>query len=207
MRARGELTDEQFEQAKLLLQKDGPKADPPKAAANNAASPSPPVKPKKKAGCLYSFLWLIGLLVGLFVLMVIVEMNKSPEQQAKEAAERARQEEIRKANDKKEAEEAKVKAAQKAIEDREKMKTGMHCLSGWDGSHRGLVNAVKAQMRDPDSFEHIETRISPVDAQGHNAVIMQFRAKNGFGGMNVGIASGVISNTSCSLVSWQLLAS
>lgn len=89
--------------------------------------------------------------------------------------------------------------AEKA-EDRRK---GFHCLSGWDGSHREVVRRVKSRLRDPDSFEHIETRITP-NKNGEHTVIMQYRAKNGFGGMTVGSALATIANSDCSVSSLDI---
>lgn len=75
---------------------------------------------------------------------------------------------------------------------------GFHCLSAWDGSNRSLVNQVTSGLRDPDSFEHIETRITPVNAQTlKHGVSMTFRARNGFGGMNIGRAVGQVDPESC----------
>ena len=79
----------------------------------------------------------------------------------------------------------------------EERRKGFHCLSAWDGSQDGVVRAVKAQLREPDSFEHIETRIGPVDGDGEHAVLMSYRARNGFGGMNVGSASAKVSQIGC----------
>lgn len=73
---------------------------------------------------------------------------------------------------------------------------GFHCLSSWDGSHRGVVDAVKAQLRDPRSFEHISTRISKVE-NGRHSLIMEYRARNGFGGMNVGTAVATVDHYTC----------
>ncbi|WP_326894339.1 hypothetical protein U8P73_36360 (plasmid) [Rhizobium beringeri] len=84
---------------------------------------------------------------------------------------------------------------------------GFHCLSAWDGSDRQLVDAVKESLRDPSSFEHDETRISPVNAEGLHFVIMTFRAKNGFGGTNVGSATGMVRQSDCRLMNWQLVSS
>ena len=80
-------------------------------------------------------------------------------------------------------------------QDRQK---GFHCLSSWDGSHREVVRRVEQRLRDPDSFEHIETRITPVNAEGFHLLFMTFRAQNGFGGMNVGEASATIKQSDCS---------
>lgn len=91
-----------------------------------------------------------------------------------------------------EAREAAAKAAEKA-EDRRK---GFHCLSGWDGSHSGVKSYVEKRLRDPDSFEHIETRITPVK-DGIHTLVMQYRARNGFGGMTVGNAVATVRNSDC----------
>ena len=71
-----------------------------------------------------------------------------------------------------------------------------NCLSPWDGSHRDLTRRVKGQLVDPDSFEHISTRVSPVSA-GIHTWRMTFRAKNGFGGMVVNAATGYYQNEGC----------
>lgn len=73
---------------------------------------------------------------------------------------------------------------------------GEHCLSGWDGANRDLVRQVKASMREPDSFEHVETRIYGND-NGEHGLWMTFRARNGFGGMNVEKVYARIDHESC----------
>lgn len=77
-------------------------------------------------------------------------------------------------------------------------KMGFHCLSAWDGSLPEFKRKVKSLMRDPDSFEHIETRVTPVDASGEHMVFMKYRARNGFGGVNVSTAIGTFKNSDCS---------
>lgn len=52
-------------------------------------------------------------------------------------------------------------------------------FSGWDGSHRNLVEMVKRQMNDADSFEHVETRYW--DQGDHLSLRMTFRGNNAFG--------------------------
>ncbi len=74
---------------------------------------------------------------------------------------------------------------------------GFHCLSPWDGAHDDFKALVQNMMRNPSSFEHIQTRISPVDADGNHTIIMDYRAENGFGGMNVGVATATVSNATC----------
>jgi len=80
---------------------------------------------------------------------------------------------------------------------------GEHCMNGWTGSHLKLEEAVKKSLRDPKSFEHVETRTSKVK-DGVNKVRMEFRAKNGFGGLNTGYAYAEIDNKTCKLLSWRL---
>lgn len=120
--------------------------------------------------------------VGLFVAGFVLEPG-DPEARAAAAAERARVE----------AEEARVRAAEAA----EERRRGFHCLSAWDGSHRAFREHVKAAMRNPGSFEHSETLITPVDEDGLHFLIMHYRAQNGFGGMNAGIARAEIDNADC----------
>ena len=79
-----------------------------------------------------------------------------------------------------------------------KKRKGFHCLSAWDGSHRGVIQAVEKRLRDPDSFEHIETRISPVNNNGEHILSMEFRSRNGFGGMTVSVAMAKVRNSDCS---------
>lgn len=77
-----------------------------------------------------------------------------------------------------------------------KPQSGEHCLSGWDGANRDLVRQVKATMREPDSFEHIDTRIHGND-RGEHGLWMTFRARNGFGGMNMERIYARIDHDSC----------
>ncbi len=96
---------------------------------------------------------------------------------------------------------AKAEAAEVAAEaaaEAAKRRKGFHCLSGWDGSHREVKNYTEQRMRDPGSFEHIETRITPVNANGEHTLIMKYSAKNGFGGTTVGIVTATIRNAGCS---------
>jgi len=75
---------------------------------------------------------------------------------------------------------SKSEAKQKA-EDRQK---GFHCLSGWDGSSRVLVDEVKKNMREPDSFKHRETKIGQ-NLENRHAINMTYSGKNAFGGVSV----------------------
>ncbi len=83
---------------------------------------------------------------------------------------------------------------QKEAED---LASGEHCLSGWDGSFPRLKTAVKKSLRNPKSFDHISTARSPVDKKGTFALIMTYRAENGFGGMNVDAAGVEVDAATC----------
>lgn len=88
--------------------------------------------------------------------------------------------------------------ARSAAEDAENKRKGFHCLSAWNGSHRSVVSQVEQRLRDPSSFEHVETRITPVDENGEHLLIMEYRAANGFGGLTLGAATATIRNANCS---------
>ncbi len=64
-------------------------------------------------------------------------------------------------------------------------------FSAWDGSHRELERWVEANLKDPDSYEHIETKYG--DQGEYITVQMKFRAKNSFGGYVVNTAIGKYS--------------
>ena len=87
--------------------------------------------------------------------------------------------------------------AVRITEAQENRRNGFHCLSEWNGSHRGVVDWLKDNLRDPDSYEHIETRITPVNTAGEHTLLMQYRARNGFGGMNVGNLTATVQNKTC----------
>lgn len=85
-------------------------------------------------------------------------------------------------------------AERKAQEERA---SGLHCLSEWDGSNQSMVAQVKGMLRDPDSFKHYETRIGKLDAKGQHRLMMEYGARNGFGGMNRQLAVGLVDGESC----------
>lgn len=47
---------------------------------------------------------------------------------------------------------------------------------------------IKQRLRDPDSYEFVEMQEQPTTKQGEKLFIVTYRAKNGFGGYNVGEA-------------------
>jgi hypothetical protein len=92
---------------------------------------------------------------------------------------------------------AKAEPSAREKEEAENRRQGFHCLSAWDGSHRELARAVKDMLRDPDSFAHAETRIAPANSAGTHRLIMTYRARNGFGGMNVARAIADVDTNTC----------
>lgn len=94
----------------------------------------------------------------------------------------------------------KAAEASAIAETAENRRKGFDCLSGWDGSNASLVSIVKSQLRDPDSFEHVETKITPKDPNGQHMVVMTYRARNGFGGLNVNQAMARVDGSTCGAV-------
>lgn len=88
----------------------------------------------------------------------------------------------------------RAKAERNLVEHRD----GHHCLSGFSQEHWQIVRYVKDRLREPDSFEHIETAIAPVDKDGQHRLRMRYRARNGFGGMNVETDFFDVANADCS---------
>lgn len=66
----------------------------------------------------------------------------------------------------------------------QRTKTIERAFSSWDGSHRATENRLKSALKDPDSYEHIETKYN--DNGDHIAVLLKYRARNSFGGMTIG---------------------
>lgn len=158
----------------------------------------------------------LGSILALFVIMVTFGWTLQNSDAAKKAAElgfdsaaemrAAEAEGITepaawvdfKAEQEREAEQAeKERLAAEAQEEQDKQRKGFHCLSSWDGSHSAFKRAVREAMRNPSSFEHMETRITPVDENGQHTLLMKYRAENGFGGMSVGEAMALIDNETC----------
>lgn len=84
-----------------------------------------------------------------------------------------------------------------SAEELEEKRKGFHCLSPWDGNHDGLEELIRDRLNDPDSMETIETRITPVNDSGEHTVILEFTAKNAFGGRVRHQALGMVNNETC----------
>src|SRR3546814_18393357 len=59
---------------------------------------------------------------------------------------------------------------------------------------------VKQSLREPDSFEHIRSSATAVDENGVQRILIEFRARNGFGGMNIGKAVANVQFQGCKLL-------
>jgi len=87
--------------------------------------------------------------------------------------------------------------------DQEWQKTIDHCFSAWDGSHIELERIIKNGVKDPGSYEHIQTK-HILDDSLTMSVMMSFRSKNGFGGM---VVTNVIAKTSvkdCNVIDYRV---
>lgn len=65
------------------------------------------------------------------------------------------------------------------------------CLSKWNGACPALQDLVKDNLRDPDSYKHIETNC--INMGDYVLVTMKYKAKNGFGGYDIGIVKAKVS--------------
>lgn len=76
---------------------------------------------------------------------------------------------------------AKLEKAQKLYKNIEERKANFEkeCFTGLDGYNLSLVNLVKENMNDDDSFEHVETKYKMMNE--YAIVTMKFRGNNKFG--------------------------
>lgn len=88
-------------------------------------------------------------------------------------------------------------AAATAVAEAEERRKGFHCLSPWDGNHDGLEALIRDNLNDPGSMDTIQTRITPVDEDGHHTVALEFTALNALGGRVRLTAYGQVNNESC----------
>ncbi|MBX9936143.1 MAG: hypothetical protein K2Y10_06080 [Burkholderiaceae bacterium] len=67
-------------------------------------------------------------------------------------------------------------------------------FSPWDGSVHVVEEAVKARLKDPDSYKHVETRYTDSGA-GNIKVFTQYRARNSFNAVVPSTATAEVSPT------------
>ena len=125
---------------------------------------------------------IVGCLVGIVILLVISAIVSGFESEESKAAR---------------AEATAVAVQAKEAEEAEKRKSGLHCLSPFDGNHGGLEELVKDNLTDPGSLEVIETTVSAANENGKNGLFMDFTAKNALGGRVRYMARAVMDNESC----------
>lgn len=80
---------------------------------------------------------------------------------------------------------------------RESLPPAQQCLSAWDGSHAQMARDVKAMLKNPASFEHLETRY--IDRGNEIDLIMKFTGTNSFGAVTTSTATATI-NKNCELI-------
>lgn len=73
------------------------------------------------------------------------------------------------------------------------------CLSSWDGSIPALKRYVRERLRNPRSFEHIETRAAEPE-NSTQMVVMTYRGENGFGGLTQGSAIARVNFRTCEII-------
>jgi hypothetical protein len=71
----------------------------------------------------------------------------------------------------------------------------------WDGSHRELTKAIKAYLKDPDSYEHVSTTYQE---EGEFLMVKTtYRASNSFGGITLESVVGVCDPVSGKVIQWE----
>lgn len=136
------------------------------------------------------FRWTVAIMAGFGAFAAnATTYSETPEGKAAEAERVAE----KKARD----DSLVVETVANANEKQRRIASGEHCLSSWDGSFPALKDAVKRQLRNPRSFEYVETVRSPVDDKGTFGLIMTYRAENGFGGMNVDAIGVEVNAKTC----------
>lgn len=72
-----------------------------------------------------------------------------------------------------------------------------YCLEHWGDSNPSMIARVMQHLREPDSFEPVGAKVVPMGDDEHHAYALKYRARNGFGGMTVEVATAAIRNTDC----------
>lgn len=73
---------------------------------------------------------------------------------------------------------------------------GLKHLDPWNGESLKMSRTVRARLKDPNSLEVVETKIGPITPRGEHYVIMDYTAKNSFGGRVRRLASGYLNHYS-----------
>lgn len=116
--------------------------------------------------------------IGVLLVLGIIQINSNDNQPSKDPA---------------------LLAAEAAAKERNReldRKAGKHC-QGYRGEARNLSGLVKQKLRNPASFEHVSTTLSPAE-DGVHAAVMKYRATNGFGAVDAYVAVGEVRKSDCS---------
>lgn len=131
------------------------------------------VRPNATAGSGIGTAFLLFFIATIFMIVALVRYDGLE----KEKREKAKYEALTPAQKEQIEHEKELKKKEQAVQDKIKKS-----FSSYDGSHRGLVKFVKANMNDPKSFEHVKTTYT-VQPTGYLIVKMEYRGKNAFGGV------------------------
>lgn len=150
---------------------------------------------------LWTLFIVVALPVGCSAIMIgsSVAFNamlpSSPEADARREAARAAREEARQQERAAVAQVQQEQNARRQAAEARERELGLHCMV-IDRPKTVLRQEIIRRLRDPSSFDHIATRITPVNARGEHTMLVQFRARNGFGGLGVQVATLTL-DTNC----------
>lgn len=153
-----------------------------------------------KRGKIAGYLALIPAFIALVTTFTITDAAyiRTPAGAAAaeaEAASEARELEIaRIEEDRKSTEERFARIEENAAE----MHRGVERCINWRGQIPSLVSATKEALHNPRSFEHVETEVVTIGATP--AVVMRYRAENGFGAIRAATVNAFISPEDCSVI-------
>jgi hypothetical protein len=102
-------------------------------------------------------------------------------------------------------ERAATTQAQDQADKERREKAKFDCLNAWNGKPIGIEAALNDSLRDPASFEVIETRVSTPAPDGSQQFVTKFRARNGFGGMSISTAVGTIRSRDCKITAIEVV--
>ena len=86
--------------------------------------------------------------------------------------------------------------AASAVQEAEDKRQGFHCLNKNTGRHWDMESLIKQSLKDPDSFEEVDTLVGDVE-NGEHLIWVDYRARNSFGGMVSGSASAYVDTETC----------
>jgi hypothetical protein len=227
MRSRGELSVQEFEGATRLVLSSGdfdgytPQGVDPNIDAQVYPDEWPErAQPRFKILTIFNFFCLCFLALTVMTgIKATEEWRMTPVQIAQKRAAEQQQERERVAAEKRRrtqnleaealAKEQKARAAaiektQQEAREAEDKRTGRNCYY-IGGSSPWFEKAVKGALNDPNSFEHVETRVGTEDERGMHTIVMTFRARNGFGGMLTKQAIGSFRSVDCQIIEWNFL--